>query len=58
MVYQADAFPTEEEAQKVLNIWRAEGRPEPLQSSAWAALYVMITLDPAIRDKIETAPAW
>lgn len=30
IVYQAGAFPSEAEAQKVLDIWRAEGRQEPM----------------------------
>ncbi|MFI7212769.1 hypothetical protein [Micromonospora maritima] len=30
IVYQAGAFTTEVEAQKVLDIWRAEGRTEPM----------------------------
>lgn len=30
IVYQAGAFPSEAEAQKVLDIWRAEGRREPM----------------------------
>ena len=30
IVYQAGAFPTEAEAQKVLDIWSAEGRREPM----------------------------
>jgi hypothetical protein len=30
LVYQAGAFPSEAEAQKVLDIWRAEGRREPM----------------------------
>lgn len=30
VVYQAGAFTTEAEAQKVLDIWRAEGRTEPM----------------------------
>jgi hypothetical protein len=30
VVYQAGAFLTEAEAQKVLDIWRAEGRREPM----------------------------
>ncbi|NJC69867.1 hypothetical protein HC031_09065 [Planosporangium thailandense] len=29
IVYQAGAFSTEAEAQKVIDIWRAEGRREP-----------------------------
>jgi hypothetical protein len=28
--YQAGAFPNEQEAQKVLDIWRAEGRTEEM----------------------------
>ena len=28
--YQAGAFPKEQEAQKVLDIWRAEGRTEEM----------------------------
>ena len=30
MIYQAGAFPTEAEARKVLDIWRAEGRGEAM----------------------------
>jgi len=30
IVYQAGAFPTEAEAQKVLDVWTAEGRREPM----------------------------
>lgn len=30
VVYEAGAFTTEEEAQKVLDIWHAEGRTEPM----------------------------
>jgi hypothetical protein len=30
IVYQGGAFPTEAEAQKVLDIWRSEGRSEPM----------------------------
>ncbi|MET8835996.1 hypothetical protein ABZV78_19035 [Micromonospora sp. NPDC004540] len=30
IVYQAGAFTTEAEAQKVLDIWQAEGRTEPM----------------------------
>jgi hypothetical protein len=30
IVYQASAFPTEAEAQKVLDVWLAEGRREPM----------------------------
>lgn len=30
IVYQAGAFTTEAEAQKVLDVWRAEGRQEPM----------------------------
>ncbi|MFF4122898.1 hypothetical protein ACIBI0_02365 [Microbispora rosea] len=30
IVYQAGAFTTEAEAQKVLDVWRAEGRTEPM----------------------------
>jgi hypothetical protein len=30
IVYQAGAFSSEAEAQKVLDIWRAEGRQEPM----------------------------
>jgi hypothetical protein len=30
MIVQAGAFPSEAEAQKVLDIWRGEGRREPL----------------------------
>jgi hypothetical protein len=30
LVHQAGAFPPEAEAQKVLDIWRAEGRREPM----------------------------
>lgn len=31
IVYQAGAFPTEAEAQKVLEIWRAEGRQQSME---------------------------
>lgn len=30
ILYQAGAFPTEAEAQRVLDIWTAEGRCEPM----------------------------
>jgi hypothetical protein len=30
IIYQAGAFPSEDEAQKVLDIWAAEGRREPM----------------------------
>jgi hypothetical protein len=30
IVYQAGAFSTEAEARKVLDVWRAEGRQEPM----------------------------
>jgi hypothetical protein len=30
IVHQAGAFATEAEAQKVLDVWRAEGRQEPM----------------------------
>jgi hypothetical protein len=30
VVYQAGVFPTQDEAKKVLDIWRAEGRQEPM----------------------------
>jgi hypothetical protein len=30
ILHQAGAFPTEAEAQKVLDIWTAEGRREPM----------------------------
>jgi hypothetical protein len=30
ILYQAGAFPTEAEAQRVLDIWTAEGRREPM----------------------------
>lgn len=29
-IHQAGAFPSEEEAQKVLDIWTSEGRNEPM----------------------------
>jgi hypothetical protein len=30
VIHQAGAFPTEAEAQKVLDIWKTEGRTEPM----------------------------
>jgi hypothetical protein len=34
IVYQAGAFPTEAESQKVLDIWTAEGRCQPMHVNA------------------------
>jgi hypothetical protein len=30
IIYQAGAFTSEAEAQRVLDIWRAEGQPQPM----------------------------